>query len=166
MSQRWNTTESVSTSGGVSDKFRKNFGDSIEAICDEGARFKSLPDARTASADSLNQAINAPGEATSVRIADITSDIQTPQRDGQVRGSVALDLPLQQLGEHTTKLKCTLHLAETTRQKMERLPGGGSRLTPLLIISFDNPVDNPIGGYMYAWLIIRTVLIIRLTPPS
>ena len=54
--------------------------------------------------------------------------------------------------------------AKWTGQGLPEPKDIGRYMYAVLINSFDNPVDNLTGGYMYAWLIIRTVLIIRLTP--
>ena len=106
----------------------------MEGMHDESTRFTALPEASTVSSESLMKALSDPGEATSVRIQDLTAEIQTRPRDGQVRGSLALDEPLQKLEDRTSKLKRTIQIADASRKNLDKTVGGGQRLTP--------PLDN------------------------
>ena len=117
LEQAFESHESASSSSRVTEGFAREYGAAVRESQDTAARFARLPDAASVSPDSLMNAINNPGELSSLSIEDITDEIQSGANSGTVQCGVALEEALGRLVEQSKKLQRTVSIAEATRKK-------------------------------------------------
>ena len=132
LEQAFESHESASSSSRVTEGFAREYGAAVRESQDTAARFTRLPDAASVSPDSLMNAINNPGELSSLTIEDITDEIHTGANSGTVQCGVALEEPLARLGEHSKKLQRTIAIAELARKKHKET-SSAVRNNPLIL---------------------------------
>ena len=132
LEQAFESHESASSSSRVTEGFAREYGTAVRDSQDSAARFARLPDAASVSPESLMNAINNPGELSSLSIEEITQEIQSGANSGTVQGGVALEEVLERLVEQSQKLQRTVKIAEATRKK-NKDTSSAVRNTPLIL---------------------------------